>query len=32
MFNSALAMTEDEIVLPDVEPQAFLALLKFLYR
>jgi len=31
MFNSALAMTEDEIVLPDVEPQAFLALLNFLY-
>ena len=32
MFNSALAMTEEEICLPDVEPQSFLALLKFLYR
>eukprot|EP00088_Acartia_fossae_P037184 TRINITY_DN38355_c0_g2_i7.p1 TRINITY_DN38355_c0_g2~~TRINITY_DN38355_c0_g2_i7.p1 ORF type:complete len:909 (-),score=209.45 TRINITY_DN38355_c0_g2_i7:467-3193(-) len=31
MFNSALAMTEEEICLPDVEPQSFLALLKFLY-
>jgi len=31
MFNSALAMTEEEITLPDVEPQAFLALLRFLY-
>merc|ERR1719341_163087 len=31
MFNSTLATTEDEITLPDVEPAAFLALLKFLY-
>ena len=31
MFNSTLATTEDEITLPDVEPSAFLALLKFLY-
>ena len=31
MFNSTLATREDEITLPDVEPAAFLALLKFLY-
>ena len=31
MFNSTLATQEDEITLPDVEPAAFLALLKFLY-
>jgi hypothetical protein len=32
MFNSTLATQEDEIVIPDVEPAAFLALLRFLYR
>lgn len=31
MFNSTLATTADEIELPDVEPAAFLHLLKFLY-
>lgn len=31
MFNSTLAAQEDEITIPDVEPAAFLALLKFLY-
>ena len=31
MFNSTLATQEDEITIPDVEPAAFLALLKFLY-
>jgi len=31
MFNSTLATQEDEITLPDVEPAAFLALLKFIY-
>jgi len=31
MFNSTLATEEDEITIPDVEPAAFLALLKFLY-
>jgi len=31
MFNSNLATKEDEITIPDVEPAAFLALLKFLY-
>jgi len=31
MFNSTLATTEDEIVLPDVEPASFLVLLRFLY-
>ena len=32
MFNSQLGTRQEEIDLPDVEPQAFLALLKFLYR
>ena len=32
MFNSTLATQEDEITIPDVEPAAFLSLLKFLYR
>jgi hypothetical protein len=32
MFNSTLATQEDEITIPDVEPAAFLALLRFLYR
>lgn len=31
MFNGAMATTSDEIELPDVEPAAFLALLRFLY-
>ena len=31
MFNSTLATQEDEITIPDVEPAAFLATLKFLY-
>jgi len=31
MFNSTLATAEEEIFLPDVEPSAFLALLRFLY-
>ncbi|ELU02862.1 hypothetical protein CAPTEDRAFT_210697 [Capitella teleta] len=31
MFNGAMAATEARIELPDVEPSAFLALLKFLY-
>ena len=31
MFNSTLATEEDEITIPDVEPAAFLSLLKFLY-
>lgn len=31
MFNGTLATKADEIELPDVEPAAFLALLKFLY-
>lgn len=31
MFNGAMATTADEIELPDVEPAAFLALLRFLY-
>lgn len=31
MFNGTLAGTSDEIELPDVEPSAFLHLLKFLY-
>ncbi len=31
MFNGAMATTSDEIDLPDVEPAAFLALLRFLY-
>ncbi|XP_075225362.1 BTB/POZ domain-containing protein 2-like [Lycorma delicatula] len=31
MFNGTLATQADEIELPDVEPAAFLALLKFLY-
>jgi len=31
MFNSTLACTEAEIPLPDVEPAAFLATLRFLY-
>lgn len=32
MFNGQLSTHQDEIELPDVEPQAFLALLRFLYR
>lgn len=31
MFNGVLATTSDEVELPDVEPAAFLHLLKFLY-
>ncbi|XP_076322482.1 BTB/POZ domain-containing protein 2-like isoform X2 [Tachypleus tridentatus] len=31
MFNGAMATSSDEIDLPDVEPAAFLALLRFLY-
>ncbi|XP_042863446.1 BTB/POZ domain-containing protein 1-like [Penaeus japonicus] len=31
MFNGQLSTHQDEIELPDVEPQAFLALLRFLY-
>ncbi|CAN8005089.1 unnamed protein product [Ixodes hexagonus] len=31
MFNGAMATTADEVDLPDVEPAAFLALLRFLY-
>nr|XP_034975345.1 BTB/POZ domain-containing protein 2 isoform X2 [Zootoca vivipara] len=31
MFNGGMATTSSEIELPDVEPAAFLALLKFLY-
>ncbi len=31
MFNSELATKDDEVSLPDVEPTAFLALLRFLY-
>ena len=31
MFNSILATQSNEVELPDVEPSAFLALLKFLY-
>lgn len=31
MFNGAMATTSEEIELPDVEPAAFLALLRFLY-
>ncbi|XP_073978768.1 BTB/POZ domain-containing protein 1-like [Rhodnius prolixus] len=31
MFNGTLATTAEEIELPDVEPSAFLALLRFLY-
>lgn len=31
MFNSTLATKDEEITLPDVEPSAFLALLRFLY-
>lgn len=31
MFNGAMATKQDEIELPDVEPAAFFALLKFLY-
>ncbi|KAK8761710.1 hypothetical protein V5799_027014, partial [Amblyomma americanum] len=31
MFNGALATNAEEVELPDVEPAAFLALLKFLY-
>ncbi|XP_040317513.1 BTB/POZ domain-containing protein 2 [Herpailurus yagouaroundi] len=31
MFNGGMATTSTEIELPDVEPAAFLALLKFLY-
>lgn len=31
MFNGQLSVTQEEIELPDVEPQAFLALLRFLY-
>ncbi len=31
MFNSTLATRDDEVVLPDVEPSSFLALLRFLY-
>lgn len=31
MFNSTLAAQEDEITIPDVEPAAFLSLLRFLY-
>lgn len=31
MFNGAMATKQEEIELPDVEPAAFLALLKFLY-
>uniref|UniRef100_T1IJ94 BTB domain-containing protein n=1 Tax=Strigamia maritima TaxID=126957 RepID=T1IJ94_STRMM len=31
MFNSAMATKAEEIELPDVEPSAFLALLRFLY-
>jgi UPI00016EA4FD related cluster len=31
MFNGKMATTDDEIELPDVEPAAFLALLRFLY-
>ena len=31
MFNGGMATTNEEIELPDIEPSAFLALLKFLY-
>lgn len=31
MFNGAMAVTSGEVELPDVEPSAFLALLRFLY-
>lgn len=31
MFHSELASPDDEIRLPDVEPAAFLSLLRFLY-
>ncbi len=31
MFNSTLATHDDEVELPDVEPAAFLTLLRFLY-
>lgn len=31
MFNGAMATSQEDIELPDVEPAAFLALLKFLY-
>ncbi|KAK8396915.1 hypothetical protein O3P69_005125 [Scylla paramamosain] len=31
MFNGQLSTRQDQIELPDVEPQAFLALLRFLY-
>ncbi|XP_013390158.1 BTB/POZ domain-containing protein 1 [Lingula anatina] len=31
MFNGAMATTSEDIELPDVEPAAFLALLRFLY-
>ena len=31
MFNGGMATTSDEVELPDVEPAAFLALLRFLY-
>ena len=32
MFNGNLKTEDDVIDLPDVEPQAFIALLRFLYR
>jgi len=31
MFNSILATQSNEVEVPDVEPAAFLALLRFLY-
>ena len=31
MFNGGIRNQDSEITLPDVEPQAFLALLRFLY-
>ena len=31
MFNSSFRSDDTEIVLPDVEPASFLALLRFLY-
>lgn len=31
MFNGAMATTSEEVELPDIEPSAFLALLRFLY-
>ena len=31
MFNSSFRSDDAEIVLPDVEPASFLALLRFLY-